>query len=134
MKYKYGELDASYHAAGGLEGITQLVESFYCYMQQLAEAKSIRDMHPKDLTVTKDKLVCFLSGWLGGPRLYGEKYGSLSIPMAHKHLDISLDEKEAWLLCMQKAADEQPYEESFKKYLLQQLAFPAERIYQVANQ
>ncbi len=134
MAQKYGELDASYQAAGGLQGITQLVERFYQYMDQLPEAKSIREMHPKDLTITKDKLVCFLSGWLGGPRLFAEKYGSLSIPMAHKHLDISLEEKDAWLLCMKKAAAEQPYEESFKIYLLEQLAFPAERIYQVANQ
>lgn len=37
---------------------------------------------------------------------------------------------DAWMLCMQKAVAEQPYEESFKHYLLAQLAVPAERIRQ----
>jgi len=130
----YGELDASYQAAGQLDGITQLVDGFYAYMEQLPQAKAIRNMHPDDLTVTKDKLVCFLSGWLGGPRLFREKYGSISLPIAHQHLDIKLADKDAWLECMQKAADDQPYDKGFKQYLLEQLAFPANRIYQVANQ
>ncbi|MDQ7050234.1 MAG: group II truncated hemoglobin [Enterobacterales bacterium] len=134
MANQYGDLDASYQAAGELEGITKLVECFYNYMEQLSEANNIREMHPKDLTITKDKLVCFLSGWLGGPRLFRDKYGRISLPMAHKHLAISIEDRDSWLLCMSKAADDQPYDESFKKYLLQQLAFPANRIYQVAKQ
>lgn len=33
-----------------------------------------------------------------------------------------------WLLCMQKAVDEQAYKESFKVYLMKQLRVPAQRI------
>lgn len=133
QKLIYGQQDASYQAAGGLEGITKLVESFYGYMDKLDEAKIIRAMHPKDLTVSKDKLTCFLSGWLGGPRLFAEKYGAISIPMIHKHLTVNSAERDAWLLCMKRAADDQNYEEKFKTYLLEQLFVPAERIRQVSK-
>jgi len=130
---QYGVEDVSYKAAGELVGITQLVDDFYHYMETLPEAKKIRDMHPDDLTVSRDKLSCFLSGWLGGPKLFSQKYYSISIPKAHKHLSVSSKERDAWLLCMKKAADDQPYKASFKKYLLEQLYVPAERVRQVSG-
>jgi len=37
------------------------------------------------------------------------------------------------MLCMKKAVDEQPYEESFKVYLIEQLRVPAERIFSACN-
>jgi hemoglobin len=130
---QYGTADGSYKAAGELAGVTKLVNDFYDYMEVLVEAKKIRAMHPDDLTVSRDKLICFLSGWLGGPRLYAPKYGQISIPQVHRHLTIDSPERDAWLLCMKKAAEDQPYEESFKKYLLEQLFVPAERVRQVSN-
>ena len=130
---KYGTEDGSDQAAGELAGLTKLVNRFYDYMEELEEAKAIRAMHPNDLTVSRDKLICFLSGWLGGPRLYAPKYGQISIPQVHRHLTVDSPERDAWLLCMKKAAEEQPYEESFKKYLLEQLFVPAERIRQVSE-
>ncbi len=130
---KYGTADGSYIAAGQLEGIRKLVDRFYEYMDKLPEAKKIRAMHPQDLTVSRDKLTCFLSGWLGGPRLYSEKYGSISIPMVHKHLSIASPERDAWLLCMRDAANDQSYHNTFKRYLLEQLFVPAERVRQVCD-
>jgi len=129
----YGVEDASYQAAGQLEGITKLVSAFYDYMDRLPEAKIIRKMHPSDLTLSKDKLTLFLSGWLGGPRLYSQKYQPISIPQVHRHLAVESKERDAWLLCMHKAAQDQPYPDSFKKYLLEQLFVPAERIRQVCD-
>ncbi len=128
MTKLYGQLDASYQAAGGIEGITQLVNDFYDFMETLQEAKVIRAMHSDDLTQSRQKLAYFLSGWLGGPRLYRDKYGPISIPMAHRHLNVEALERDAWILCMQKAVEKQPYEESFKVYLIEQLKVPAERI------
>ncbi len=130
---KYGTEDASYKAAGELEGITKLVDAFYDYMERLDEAKIIRKMHPHDLTISRDKLTCFLSGWLGGPRLYSQKYGAISIPNVHRHLSVASKERDAWLTCMRAAAADQPFHDSFKKYLLEQLFVPAERIRQVTD-
>ena len=129
---KYGTADGSYIAAGRLAGISKLVDSFYDYMDKLPAANNIRAMHPDDLTISRDKLVCFLSGWLGGPRLYAEKYGPISIPMIHKHLSIASEERDAWLLCMREAANDQSYHDSFKRYLLEQLFVPAERVRQAS--
>jgi hemoglobin len=124
----YGHLDTSFQAAGGQAGIRKLVDRFYDEMERLPQARKILEMHPKDLETSRDKLALFLCGWLGGPRLYPEKYGPISIPLAHQHLAIGPAEKEAWLQCMRIAVAEQPYAEDFKKYLLEQLAFPAERV------
>lgn len=123
----YGTNDTSYQTAGQFEGLQKLSADFYHAMNNLPEAQTIRAMHSDDLTESIDKLARFLSGWLGGPKLYREKYGSISIPRAHAHLDIGVDERDAWLSCMREALKSQPYPDDFKQYLLEQLAVPAER-------
>jgi hemoglobin len=123
----YGTDDASFQAAGGVEGIRVLVDAFYDAMETLPQAKTVREMHPDDLTESRDKLARFLCGWLGGPKLYREKYGSIAIPRAHNHLDIGPAERDAWLLCMEEALKDQPFANDFKAYLLEQLFVPAER-------
>ena len=130
----FGDGDASYQAAGGEKGIRQLVVEFYHQMSILPEAKKIRDMHPSDLDESIDKLTRFLSGWLGGPALYAEKYGSIRIPQAHAHLSVGEEERDAWLLCMQYALAKQAYSEDFKAYMLRELYVPAERIRVVSAQ
>lgn len=125
---EYGVKDNSYKMAGELLGITQLVNEFYNNMATFKASKKIRDMHPEDLSLSKQKLTYFLSGWLGGPKLYAQHFGSINIPFAHKHMSIGHEESEAWLFCMQKAVDQQNYESAFKKYLMEQLRVPAERI------
>lgn len=127
IQRQYGDGDASYQAAGQFEGLIMLAERFYFYMDTLPEAAVIRGMHADDLTESKDKLARFLSAWLGGPKLYSEKYGPIAIPRAHAHLPIGSAERDAWLLCMEKALAEQPYAEDFKAYMLKQLSIPAER-------
>ena len=130
---EYGVGDCSYKMAGELAGITQLVNAFYDNMDALKEAENIRGMHSKDLSASRKKLAYFLSGWLGGPKLYAEHFGSINIPQAHKHLHVGIEQSDAWLLCMQKAVDKQPYEASFKIYLMQQLRVPADRIRMVSG-
>jgi hemoglobin len=126
-KPEYGVGDKSFIAAGKVEGIQQLVEDFYQQMDAQPNAKVIRAMHQEDLSESIDKLTRFLCGWLGGPKLFSDKYGPIRIPKAHAHLDIGYAERDAWLYCMEQAVAMQPYEERFKKYLLAQLAVPAER-------
>lgn len=122
----YGQGDHSFQTAGGVDGIRQLVTEFYHQMDTLSEASHIRSMHPKDQEISIDKLALFLSGWMGGPALYDEKYGRISIPGAHYQIDIGIAERDAWLLCMEKALQLQAdYPQDFREYLLKQLSFPA---------
>jgi hemoglobin len=127
MTKPYGKEDATYKAAGEYEGIKKLVDDFYDIMNELKESQHIRDMHPNDLDVTRDKLTRFLSAWTGGPRLYSEKYGPISIPQAHAHLTIGSAERDAWLLCMKQALAKQDYPQDLRDYMITQLAVPAER-------
>jgi hemoglobin len=120
-----------YHAAGELAGITNLVDAFYANMDTFPEAKTIREMHPPDLTESRKKLTYFLCGWLGGPRLFNQHYGPISIPGFHKQFPIGYEERDAWLFCMQQAIAVQPFDDQFKEYLLAALNIPAERVRQV---
>ena len=124
----YGQGDATHRALGGVEGIRQLVELFYEEMDTLPEAKRIRDLHPSDLEISIDKLACFLSGWTGGPKLYSEKYGSIKIPIFHQHLPVEEAERDAWMLCMERALDRMEYPEALKSYMMRELYVPADRI------
>lgn len=124
----YGQGDASYRAAGGEAGLRRLVDDFYDIMSGSDAYKVIREMHPAELETSRDKLSRFLCGWLGGPRRYREKYGPIHIPRFHQHLPIGDAEKSQWLDCMAAALARQDYADSFRDYLLEQLAIPAERI------
>ncbi len=131
---EFGVADASYRAAGEEAGIAKLVDDFYHVMDELPEAATIRRLHPKDLTEARDKLSRFLCGWLGGPKRYHEKYGSISIPGVHQRFPIGVEERDAWLLCMVHAIANQPYSEEFSSYLLEQLFVPAERVRETSRE
>ncbi|HVK87760.1 MAG TPA: group II truncated hemoglobin [Kofleriaceae bacterium] len=124
----YGQGDASYEAAGGAEGLRRVVWRFYEYMETLPEAKTIRDMHEEDLTLVRDKLHVFLCAWLGGPNEYRTKFGPISIPGSHARFAIDAAERDAWLLCMARAVDEQPWADEFKTYFMSAISIPAERV------
>lgn len=129
----YGTGDASYQAAGGIDGLRRLVDDFYRLMDERPEAAALRALHPADLSASRDKLACFLSGWLGGPRLFAEKYGSISIPAFHAQWPIDQALAESWLSCMAGAIALQNYEPAFADYLLTQLRVPAERSVQASQ-
>lgn len=127
-EYEYGNGMNSYRAAGELAGITSLVDAFYSNMDDFPEARVIRKMHPDDLSESRKKLTHFLCGLLGGPRLYIEHYVGVNLPDFHRQFPIGTDERDTWMSCMQRAISVQPYEASFKEYLLARLRIPAERI------
>lgn len=130
----YGEGSATYDAVGGLVGLQKLVTQFYNIMHESKDYHAIRDMHPKDLDLSIDKLVSFLSGWMGGDTLYMKKYGGGGMPQKHRHLNIGTAERDMWLSCMLEALQTQDYPEALVEYLMIQLRFPAERIHQVSMQ
>ncbi len=67
--------DTPYSALGGDAGVRRLVDAFYGLMDVVPEYHCIRKLHPRDLAGSREKLYLFLSGWLGGPPLYVEKFG-----------------------------------------------------------
>ena len=137
---KYGTADQTFQAVGGEQGLARLVDAFYDIMSSDPVYATIWAWHPKDdpsaaaATGTKpkqlarDKLAAFLSGWMGGPRRFQERFGSIRIPPAHAHLPVTSTEMDLWLSCMHQALGQQGYPDDLVAYLMRELAVPAERI------
>ena len=98
---------SQYDQLGGETGVRQLVDRFYDLMDSNPETTGIRAMHAKSLRVSREKLFLFLSGWLGGPALYIEKYGHPRLRQRHLPFHISSNERDQWLYCMNQALKEQ---------------------------
>lgn len=124
----YGHQDTTFQSCGGEVGIRALVHDFYNMMSGDPAYTRIWSWHTKERRVTEDKLACFLCGWMGGPALYQEKYGRISIPGSHQHLNVTELERDMWLSCMAGALALQDYPEDLVSYLLIELAKPAEMI------
>jgi hemoglobin len=124
---EYGYENTSLRAMGGEEGVRRLADLFYDAMERRPEATKIRNMHADDLDLSREKLAAFLTGWLGGPKRYSERWGPIRIPAAHSHLAIGAEERDAWLACMQEAVNDMPVADDFKAYFMREVAVPANR-------
>ena len=92
-----------YQRIGGEAGVRALVQRFYVLMDTLPEAYGIRKLHASDLSGAEEKLFMYLTGWLGGPQLYVEKYGHPMLRARHLPFPIGIDEAAQWMLCMREA-------------------------------
>jgi hemoglobin len=108
-----------YALIGGEAGVRALVDRFYDLMDQLPEAAAIRAMHAKSLRGSREKLFLFLSGWMGGPDLYQQKFGQPMLRRRHLPFPIGKDERDQWLLCMERALEEQVGDEALCAHLKQ---------------
>lgn len=98
--------ESPYELLGGDAAVRALVDGFYDRMERAPEYQVIRRLHPADLAGSREKLYLFLSGWLGGPPLYAEKFGHPMLRARHLPFAIGIAERDAWLGCMREAMDE----------------------------
>jgi hemoglobin len=108
---------APYERIGGDAKVRALVARFYDLMDAEAAFAGIRALHPKDLAGSREKLYLFLSGWLGGPQLYAEKYGHPMLRARHLHAAIGVAERDQWLACMSRAMADVEIEEGLRREL-----------------
>ena len=99
-------LSTPYQRLGGEPAIRQLVSRFYGLMDELPEAYAARKIHPQDLALSGEKFVMYLSGWLGGPQLYVQKFGHPMLRRRHHPFAIGAQERDEWLMCMRMAMEE----------------------------
>ncbi|MEW6646646.1 MAG: group II truncated hemoglobin [Pseudomonadota bacterium] len=95
--------NSHYQRLGGAATVRALVQRFYQLMDSLPEASDIRAMHARNLRASEEKLFLFLTGWLGGPPLYVEKYGHPRLRQRHMPFPIDDHARDQWMTCMRQA-------------------------------
>jgi hemoglobin len=92
-----------YALLGGDAGVRALVDAFYDRMDLDDAYAGIRALHPPSLDGSRDKLYWYLSGWLGGPSLYIERFGHPRLRARHLPYAIGTTERDQWMACMRAA-------------------------------
>ena len=111
------ETATPYSMIGGEATLHRLVRRFYELMDTLPEAYGIRKLHQPSLAGAEEKLFMYLTGWLGGPQLYVEKYGHPMLRARHLPFPIASGEAEQWMLCMRQAMAEVIEDEALRTSL-----------------
>jgi len=96
----------TYEKIGGEATISKLTARFYELMDTVPQFAELRAMHPEDLSGAQSKLFMFLSGWLGGPDLFVEKFGHPMLRARHMPFAIGSMERDQWVACMVLAMDD----------------------------
>ena len=94
-----------YELIGKEDGVKNLASAFYESMDELEEALEVRQMHAKNLDLIKQKLFEYLNGWLGGPHLYKDKYGTICLTEPHQPYPIGEEQRDQWIACWELALE-----------------------------
>ena len=106
-----------YRRLGGEQALRRLIDRFYDLMDEQMEFFGIRQLHPSELNRSRDKLFMFLSGWLGGPNLYVERFGHPQLRARHLAFSIASSERDQWMACMGQAMEETGVEKPLRQEL-----------------
>ena len=93
----------AYDLIGGDARVRELVDRFYDLMDLEPAYTELRASHGSTLDEARDKLYWFLSGWLGGPSLYIERFGHPRLRARHLPFAIGIKERDQWVACMSQA-------------------------------
>jgi len=103
-----------YQIMGGAERLRELVDRFYDLMQLESDFAGIHAMHPVPNDGSRDKLFMFLSGWMGGPDLFIERYGHPRLRARHLPYAIGTKERDQWLRAMALAMEDLGYDDALR--------------------
>ncbi len=123
--HPFNEQHTPYKALGGEEAVQRLVTAFYDAMDREPGFARIRSLHQPTLEEAREKLFEFLSGWLGGPELYVNKYGHPRLRGRHLPFPIGESERDQWLACMKIALDQCQVTGDIRTFLDQRFAHVA---------
>ena len=104
---------------GGEARLRELVDRFYDLMDLEPRFADLRAMHPPSLDGSRDKLFWFLSGWMGGPDLFIERFGHPRLRARHLPFAVGSSERDQWLRCMAWAMQDVGIEESLRLRLME---------------
>lgn len=95
-----------YQIMGGEDAVRRLANRFYDIMATAPEAAELYAIHPLPLDTIRQKFFEFLSGWLGGPGLFEQKYGHPRLRARHLPFTVNEKLRDQWMFCMNQALDE----------------------------
>lgn len=95
-----------YDTIGGEGKLREMVDRFYDLMELEPEFAVLRALHPPSTDGSRDKLFWFLSGWMGGPDAYIERFGHPRLRMRHMPFAIGTTERDQWLRAMAWAMED----------------------------
>jgi len=119
-----------YDLVGGEAGVHSLVKAFYDIVETNPEGHKLHLLHLRGSGVAHSRIeqFNFLSGFLGGPKLYSEKYGHSNVRTMHEHVEINTEAKDIWLKCMAMAIDQVGLASTAKDQLMGNFTVVAERL------
>ena len=103
---------------GGEATVAKMCDRFYELMATVPQFAELRAMHPEDLQGSRDKLFMFLSGWMGGPDLFVEKFGHPRLRGRHMPFAIGVKERDQCVACMALAMEDAGLSEDVRKVML----------------
>ena len=115
-----------YQLLGGDARVRELVDRFYDLMDFEPQYARLRAVHGSALESAREKLYMFLSGWLGGPSLYIDRYGHPMLRARHLPFAIGEVERDQWMACMTQAMEDCGVEPGLRSFLLQSLSGTAD--------
>jgi hemoglobin len=104
---------------GGETVLQALVERFYDLMELEPGYAALRAAHGALLTQARQKLFWFLSGWMGGPQYYIERFGHPRLRMRHLPFSIGILDRDQWTACMDQAMGELQVDAALRERLSQ---------------
>ncbi|MBC7684198.1 MAG: group II truncated hemoglobin [Bdellovibrionales bacterium] len=108
-----------YSVIGGEARLRELVDRFYDLMELEPEFSGIRTLHPSPMDSSREKLFMFLSGWMGGPDLFVEKFGHPRLRARHLPFAIGTSERDQWLRAMAWAMQDIGIDEALRLRLME---------------
>jgi hemoglobin len=78
-------------------------------VETLPEGATLRRLHGRGHGIAHARIeqVDFMSGFLGGRQHYRERHGHMDVKLIHAHVPIRQIDAENWLVCMDKALEDE---------------------------
>ena len=114
---QFRDMQTHYERIGGEVVVRRLVDRFYDLMDEDPDYYGVRKLHPADLSSSREKLFMFLSGWMGGPQLFVEKFGHPMLRRRHMPFAIDTNERDQWMSCMNRAMEDIGLDEKLRAEL-----------------
>jgi hemoglobin len=109
----------------GHEAAVALAKRFYDHMDEHEPALVAihrRGEDGKVAPIVRERFSAFLVEWLGGPPLFSSANGHPRLRMRHGHVAIGVEQRDAWLRCMNAALDHPSVNDDVRGFLQRRFA------------